>query len=78
MDASVLDLRYKTREVLKALGRNEEVTLFYRGVKKGVIIPVAQTAKRKRSGKIPGVGMWKGMTEPVSEMMARLRKGRPF
>ncbi|WPJ97564.1 hypothetical protein SH580_07560 [Coraliomargarita algicola] len=39
MEASVVDLRYKTKEVLRALDRNEEVRLLYRGKTKGRIIP---------------------------------------
>jgi hypothetical protein len=40
MKASVVDLRYKMNDVLKALDRNEKVTLYYRGKVKGVLIPM--------------------------------------
>ena len=40
MKASIVDLRYKTKEVLKALERNESVTVLYHGKIKGVITPV--------------------------------------
>jgi hypothetical protein len=39
MKASVVDLRYKMNDVLKALDRNESVTVLYRGKIKGVLIP---------------------------------------
>ena len=39
MRASVVDLRYKMNEVLKALDRREKVTLMYHGKVKGTIIP---------------------------------------
>ncbi len=39
MKATVVDLRYKMNDVLKALARNEKVTVLYRGKVKGVIIP---------------------------------------
>ena len=39
MKASVVDLRYKMKDVLKALDRNERVTVLYRGKVKGVLIP---------------------------------------
>lgn len=39
MKASVVDLRYKMNDVLKALDRNEEVTVLYRGKVKGILIP---------------------------------------
>ena len=37
MRASILDLRYKMKEVLRALDRNEDVTVVYHGKVKGVI-----------------------------------------
>jgi antitoxin (DNA-binding transcriptional repressor) of toxin-antitoxin stability system len=40
MKASIVDLRYKTNEVLKALERNENVTVLYHGKIKAVITPV--------------------------------------
>ncbi len=39
MKATVVDLRYKMNDVLKALDRNEKVTVLYRGKVKGVLIP---------------------------------------
>lgn len=51
MRASVVDLRYRMKDVLRALDRNEEVTVTYRGKVKGVIVP-------KRGGKRNGCG-WK-------------------
>jgi hypothetical protein len=40
MRASVVDLRYKMNEVLKALDRREKVTLVCYGKVKGTIMPV--------------------------------------
>ena len=40
MKASVVDLRYKMNEVLKALDRREQVTLLYHGKVKGTVVPV--------------------------------------
>jgi hypothetical protein len=42
MKATVVDLRYKMNDILKALDRNEKVTVLYRGKVKGVLVPVAQ------------------------------------
>jgi len=39
MKASVVDLRYRMSEILKAIDRNEEVTILYHGKVKGVIKP---------------------------------------
>ena len=35
MKASIVDLRYKTREILEALERNESVTVLYHGRVRG-------------------------------------------
>lgn len=39
MRASVVDLRYKMNEVLKALDRREKIILMYHGKVKGTIVP---------------------------------------
>ncbi len=44
MQASVVDLRYKMNDVLKALERNERVEVLYRGKVKGVISPSFQSS----------------------------------
>jgi hypothetical protein len=46
MKATVVDLRYKMNDVLKALDRNEKVTVLYRGKVKGVLIPPEKTEER--------------------------------
>lgn len=75
MKASIVDLRYKTNEVLKALDRNESVTILYHGKVKGVIKP----AKEKNVTKIkdhPFYGMNQEAEETVLEELANLRKSR--
>ena len=42
MKATVVDLRYKMNEILKALDRREKVTLLYHGKVKGEIIPAGE------------------------------------
>ena len=42
MKATIVDLRYKMNDILKALARNEKVTVLYRGKVKGVLVPVSQ------------------------------------
>lgn len=42
MKASIVDLRYKTADILKALDRNESVTVLYHGKIKGIIKPVRE------------------------------------
>lgn len=44
MEATVVDLRYRMNDVLKALERSESVSVLYRGKVKGVIRPAARTS----------------------------------
>jgi hypothetical protein len=37
MKATIVDLRYRMKEVLKALDRNEDVSILYHGKTKGVL-----------------------------------------
>jgi hypothetical protein len=75
MKASVLDLRYRMREVLNALERRERVSLQHRGKVKGTIIPAGSTPG-KRVAEHPLFGIAKGDKETVPQRMARLRKAR--
>jgi len=75
MKASIVDLRYKTNDILKALDRNESVTVLYHGKIKGVIKP----AREKTVSKIkdhPFFGMTGDSEETVLEELANLRKSR--
>lgn len=75
MEATVVDLRYHMNDVLKALDRNEEIRILYRGKLKGVIC----SAGKKTGGKVkdhPFFGMETGAAESVEAAMKRLRGGR--
>ena len=75
MKASIVDLRYKTNDILKALDRNESVTVLYHGKVKGVIKP----AREKSALKIkdhPFFGMYGESGETVLEELENLRKTR--
>ena len=54
-----MDLRYRTKEILRALDARQEITLTHRGTEKGKIIPTE--AKPRANGSLlrhPAVGMW--------------------
>ena len=74
MKASVVDLRYRMNEVLKALDRNEDVSILCRGKLKGVIKAAQGKSKRKVSDH-PFFNMYKNGGS-VEELMNRLRGGR--
>jgi len=75
MKATVVDLRYKMKEVLKALDQRENVTILYHGKVKGTIIP----AKSNSFGKVedhPFFGMNRNDSASVAEEMDKLRGPR--
>lgn len=74
MEATVVDLRYHMNDVLKALERNERVSVLYRGKVKGVISPALRTAVRK-VGDHPFFGS-RTSRESVEKTVERLRGGR--
>jgi len=75
MKASVVDLRYKMKDVLKALDRNEKVTILYHGKAKGIITP-ANNEKYKKVKDHPFFGMSKNDKKSVSDVIMELRELR--
>jgi hypothetical protein len=79
MKATVLDLRRRMPDVLKALDRNEPVTLLHRGKVKGVITPrPASGSKTRKVAEHPAFGIWKDREDlrDVDLHVRTLRKGR--
>jgi antitoxin (DNA-binding transcriptional repressor) of toxin-antitoxin stability system len=77
MKASVMDLRYRTKEILRALDNGSEVTLTHRGTVKGLILPrKSRPARSRQLSELEAVGMWADQTETVEEMVNRIRKPR--
>ena len=75
MKASIVDLRYRTKEILQALERNESVTILYHGKVRGVLRP----AGKGSPGQVrdhPFFAMYVDAAESVQEQMDRLRKPR--
>jgi antitoxin (DNA-binding transcriptional repressor) of toxin-antitoxin stability system len=75
MKATVIDLRYKMSEILKALDRRERITLLYHGKTKGIIVPVNEN-KSVKVVDHPFFNMAKGKEESVAQQMAALRRPR--
>lgn len=78
MKASVLDLRYHMKDVLKALARNETVDVFVRGRKKAVLSPAKEEKTGQSAGNHPAFGIWRDRSESVQDLMNELRKDRYF
>lgn len=74
MKATVVDLRYRMSDVLRALERNEDVGILYHGKTKGVI----RSCRTRQGGKVsahPFFGMRKSR-DTVAAQMENLRGGR--
>jgi antitoxin (DNA-binding transcriptional repressor) of toxin-antitoxin stability system len=79
MEASIVDLRYRMKEVLAALDRGEDVTVLYRGEERARLVPVRRKKRKRAPAKeTPGYGMWKDrddLADPAS-WVRTLRRGR--
>ena len=75
MKVSIVDLRYKTNDILKALDRNESVTVLYHGKIKGVIEPAREKSELKIRDH-PFFGMYEESERTVLEELDNLRKPR--
>ncbi len=75
MKASIVDLRYKTSDILKALDRNESVTVLYHGKVKGIIKP-AREKSESRIQDHPFFGMREESRETVLDELENMRKPR--
>jgi hypothetical protein len=75
MKASVVDLRYRMKQVLKALDRREQVTLLYHGKVKGTIVPVAEE-QISSVAEHPFFNMSGKEVLTVNDQMDELRKTR--
>jgi prevent-host-death family protein len=78
MKATVLDLRYRTKDVLRAVERGETVTLLHRGKEKAVIQPIPTKSRKKKISTDAAFGMWKDRKDlrDVEGYVRKLRKSR--
>lgn len=82
MNATIVDLRYHMKDVLRAIDRGETVTILYRGKEKAKLMPVvpskADPDRQERTEDQPFFGMWRDrdeMADPVA-FVRNLRKPR--
>ena len=84
MNASIVDLRYHMKEVLRAIDRGESVTVLYRGKAKAKLMPVGSPSGSRDKGAPkmkdqPLFGMWRDredLADPAS-YLRKLRQARP-
>lgn len=78
MEASFLDLRNKSSEILDAIDRNESVVVRYRGHPKAIIHPISAGRSTIRTEDHAAFGLWRERTDltDVTEHVRNLRRGR--
>jgi antitoxin (DNA-binding transcriptional repressor) of toxin-antitoxin stability system len=71
MNATIVDLRYRMKHVLRAIDRGETVTVLYRGKEKAMLMPVgpAPDSGAPKTADQPLFGLWKDredLSDPAS------------
>jgi len=78
MEASFVDLRKKSSQVIRALRRNERVTVLYRGKPVAVMHPINEADQTTKAADQAGFGVWgdrRDMADP-SQYVRKLRGPR--
>ena len=75
MQASIVNLRYKMKDILRALERRERVTILYHGKVKGTIVPAERDAEPRVTSH-PFFGMRADDARSVEKVVDELRGGR--
>ena len=80
MRATIVDLRYRMKDVLKAVERGETVTVLYRGKEKAKILPLSGTSQPPQASRHEAFGLWKDRKDlqDVTRYLRDLRRGRPL
>ena len=76
MEASIVDLRYHMKKILRALDRNETITVLYRGRPRGKLVPLEASPATQPMREHPFFGMHRDAAETVEEVMTALRGSR--
>ncbi len=75
MKASIVDLRYKMKEILRALENREIVSILYHGKVKGTIVP-SETNRNISVSDHPLFSMHSTEESSVEDSMKKLRGSR--
>ena len=77
MHASAKDLRFRSKNLLEAVSRGEEVIITYRGKPCAKLTPLEESNKKMLKAD-PLFGIWKDHheTKNVAKYIRNLRKGR--
>jgi antitoxin (DNA-binding transcriptional repressor) of toxin-antitoxin stability system len=80
MEASFVDLRKKSSEIIRALSRKERVTVLYRGKPAAIMEPIDSrgTGETLKASRHKAFGMWANRNESssVEDQVKNLRRRR--
>jgi hypothetical protein len=79
METSIVGLRHKMRDILRALDRNETVRVLYHGKERALLVPSRRKCRKPmRLADHPFVGMWAEdkEKEDVAAYVRKLRQDR--
>jgi prevent-host-death family protein len=78
MNATIVDLRYRMKDVLSAVERGESVTVLYRGKPKARIFPIDRKPGGAKLAEAEVFGMWKDRKDlrDVPGYIRKLRQSR--
>jgi hypothetical protein len=75
MKATVIDLRYRMKDVLTALRRHEKVKALYRGTLRATIVPPGRSTRATIKDH-PLFGVHAHVRTSVSDVMKQIRRSR--
>ncbi len=78
MEATTKELRLRTKELLAATDRGEEVTITFRGEPRARLIGLTVPEKDARPERNPAFGIWSDRRDDVEEQLRMLRAPRRF
>lgn len=79
MKATTKDLRLKTRELIAATDRGEEVVITFRGRDRARLVPLVDDSPDESGrNRNPAFGLWRDREGSVAEHVDELRKAREF
>jgi prevent-host-death family protein len=80
MKVTTTDLRYRMKDVLRAVEWGETVIVLYRGKPRAKLVPISEKRKGGKISDDPPFGMWKDredMRDPAA-YVRKIRQGRVF
>lgn len=75
MKASIVDLRYRSKDILRAVEAREPVALYFHGKLKAMIVP-AERQRKMRASEHEFFGMRQRDRRSVARVMRELRRPR--